>query len=486
MRGITVVGLGPGDPRHLTREAWGILSTADEIWLRTNQHPTIQDLPERIVLHSFDYLYQQADEFPLVYESITDEVLALGRRPEGVIYAVPGHPLVGESTVQHLLVRAQDQDITIRIVEGLSFIAPTLTALGVDALTGLQICDALELACCYHPPLNPDVPGLIGQVYSRSLAADVKLTLMNQYSEGHRVVLVNAASTESQVIRELPLYEIDRSDEIAHLTTLFVPALPPVSSFEGFQDTVAHLRAPDGCPWDRQQTHESLTSSLLEEAYETITAIESGVTADLCEELGDLLLQVVLHAQIAVEDGEFSMAQVIAGIDAKLKHRHPHVWGAKAIASTDEVLKRWEELKRDEREPDRSTLDGVPSALPALQQANTYGERAARVGFDWPNTDGVVAKIHEEIAELQAAQTAAERLNELGDLLFAVVNWARWLDIDPESALRRANARFRQRFHYMEKSVLERCESLSDKDIDQLETLWQEAKQAEKPTDSAQ
>ncbi|MCJ7737296.1 MAG: nucleoside triphosphate pyrophosphohydrolase, partial [Anaerolineae bacterium] len=328
------------------------------------------------------------------------------------------------------------------------------------------------------------VPGLIGQMYSRSLAADVKLTLMNQYPEDHGVVLVNAAGTESQSVCELPLYEIDRSDDIGHLTSLFIPVLPPVSSFEGLQDTVAHLRAPDGCPWDREQTHESLISNLLEEAYETITAIESGDPADLCEELGDVLLQVVLHSQIAVEAGEFTMAQVIGGIDAKLKHRHPHVWGDRSGAGTDEVLKRWEELKREEKGTDRSTLHGVPSFLPALQQANTYGQRAARVGFDWPDTGGVVQKIQEEISELHAAQTSEQRLAELGDLLFAVVNWARWLDIDPESALRRANTRFKRRFQFMEETVLDRHESLLDKDKDQLEALWQKAKRAEKTTDS--
>jgi len=479
MSSITIVGLGPGDPRYLTREAWNVLEAAEEVWLRTGQHPTVGSLPDHLNLHSFDHLYEQADEFAQVYESIASEVLALGQRPQGVVYAVPGHPLVGESTVQRLLAEAQVGSTSLRIVQGLSFVEPTLSALGIDALAGLQICDALELAACYYPPLNPDVPALIGQLYSRTLAADVKLTLMNQYPEDHHVVLVNAAGTEMQQLREIPLHELDHSDEVNHLTTLFVPALRPVSSLQGFQDTIAHLRAPDGCPWDREQTHESLSSSLLEETYETVAAIESGNVADLREELGDLLLQVVLHAQIATEEGEFRMAEVIADIDAKLKHRHPHVWGDRPATGTDEVLQRWEQLKREEKGFDRSALEGVPRALPALQQANTYGQRAARVGFDWPKASGVVAKIQEEIRELQAAETPDERFAELGDLLFAVVNWARWLEIDPEAALRRANARFARRFQFMERLARDRGESFSELGIDQLEAMWQEAKQAE-------
>jgi tetrapyrrole methylase family protein/MazG family protein len=296
---------------------------------------------------------------------------------------------------------------------------------------------------------------------------------------------VHAAGTSDQCIVHLPLYELDRWDEgnhrvrLAHLTALYVPALPAVSSFEGLQDTVAHLRAPDGCPWDREQTHESLRRGLLEEAYETLAAIDVGDVQMLQEELGDVLLQVLLHAQIATEEGEFKMAQVIAGIDAKLKHRHPHVWGARPVTGTREVLQRWEELKREEKGEDRSVLDGVPAALPALQQADTYSRRAARVGFDWAEASGVAAKIREEIAEVEAAVTSDEREAELGDLLFAVVNWSRWLGVDPEAALRKANARFGRRFRGVERMARERELDTRALTIDELEALWQEAKLAD-------
>ena len=476
MDSITIVGLGPGDPRHLTREAWDVLEAANEVWLRTAHHPTVAGLPPHLTLHSFDHLYEEAEGFAQVYDAIAGEILRLGQRPEGVIYAVPGHPLVGEATVAQILSRAKEADLAVRIVEGLSFVEPTLTALRIDPLAGLQVYDAVELAACYHPPLNPDLPALVGQLYSRTLAADVKLTLMNQYPDDHKVVLVHAAGTSEQRVVRLPLYELDRRDDVAHLTTLYIPSLPGVTSFEGLQDTVAHLRAPDGCPWDREQTHESLRTGLLEEAYEALAAIDAGDVQALQEELGDLLLQVLLQTQIATEEGEFKMAQVIAGIDAKLKHRHPHVWGGRRVSGTGEVLQRWEELKREEKGEGRSVLDGVPAILPALQQADTYSRRAARVGFDWTGVGGVADKVREEIAEVEAAATMEEREAELGDLLFAVVNWARWLGVDPEAALRKANARFAHRFRSMERMARERGLDMTALTIDELEPLWREAK----------
>jgi tetrapyrrole methylase family protein/MazG family protein len=428
-----------------------------------------------LTVNSFDALYEEAEDFSQVYEAVVAEVLRLGQRLEGAVYAVPGHPLVGEATVTRLLSRAEGAGLTVRVVEGLSFVGPTLTALQIDALAGLQVYDAVEVASLYHPPLNPDLPALLAQLYSRVLAADVKLTLMNQYPDDHKVVLVHAAGTADRRIVRLPLYELDRQD-VEHLTTLYIPPLPGVTGFEGLQDTMAHLRAPDGCPWDREQTHESLRGTLLEEAYEVAAAIDAGDVRALQEELGDLLLQILIHTQIATEEGEFKMSAVISGIDGKLKHRHPHVWGGRQVSGTGEVLQRWEQLKRQEKGERRSVLDGIPAALPALQQADTYSRRAARVGFDWSSPDGVADKVREEIAEIERAETLEAREAEMGDLLFAVVNWARWLSVDPEVALRQANARFARRFRAMERMARERGLDMMALDIDALEALWQEAK----------
>ncbi|GAB4506425.1 MAG: nucleoside triphosphate pyrophosphohydrolase [Anaerolineales bacterium] len=479
---LIIVGLGPGDPKLLTLEAQDVLTRAPEIYVRTRKHPTVDALPATAV-HSFDRFYEEYDDFAQVYTAIAHEVIRLARRDEGAVYAVPGHPLVGERSVQLALQMAREAGIPVRIVDGLSFVEPTLSALGVDALDGLQIADATELALLHHPRLDPDRPALVAQLYSRDLAAEVKLTLMNQYPDEHPVVLVGAAGTPRQRVAELLLYEIDRQAWVDHLTSLYIPPLPQPGGMESFQETIAHLRAPDGCPWDREQTHQTLRTNLLEEAYEALEAIDRDDADALMEELGDLLLQIVLHAQIATDEGEFRMPDVIAHIDAKLKRRHPHVFGDVKVSGAAEVTVNWEEIKREERNhaDHRSMLDGVPKTLPALSQAQDYQSRVARVGFDWPDIEGVRRKIAEELQELAEAQTDEEREGEMGDLLFAVVNLARWLHVDAESALRRANARFARRFAAMERRCAETGRTLADLTPEEQDALWEAAKADETP-----
>ena len=475
-QGITIVGLGPGDPKQLTLEAQQVLREAGEIYLRTCHHPTVASLPPGPSLHFFDHLYEEKETFAEVYDEIARQVLELGARPEGVVYAVPGHPLVGEASVQRILALARQQGIGVRVVEGLSFIESVLTCLGLDALAGLQIADATELAALHHPCLNPDLPALIAQLYDQQLASDVKLTLMNLYPDEHPVTLVRGASTAQAQVLTVPLYELDRQPDVDHLTSLYVPPLPRPSSLEAFQDTIARLRAPGGCPWDREQTHQSLRPHLLEESYETLAALDADDTDALREELGDLLLQIVLQAQIAVEAGEFSLAQVIEGVDAKIKHRHPHVFGDVVVADAAEVMHNWEEIKREEK-GEHSLLGGVSRSLPALARAQAIQKRVARVGFDWPDAGGVVAKIAEEMTELREAQGDQELEEELGDVLFSVVNLARWLDIDAESALRGACGQFIQRFSGMEDLCRERGLDLSELSLAEQEELWEEVKE---------
>jgi siroheme synthase len=256
---ITIVGLGPGDPRHLTREAWGVLLESREVWLRTARHPTVP--PSAPPIWPFAPLTTCTNPRRISLRSTRPSRSGSwnwATGPKGWSTPSPGHPLVGEATVRKVLQMAREAGLPTRVVDGVSFVEVALTALGLDALEpGIQVCDGIEIAALHHPPLNPDLPALIGQVYSRRLASDLKLTLMNQYPDEHPVTLIFAAGTDAQRLVHLPLYELDRQ-EVDHLTTLYVPPLPPVSSFEGFQETVAHLRAPDGCPWDREQTHESL------------------------------------------------------------------------------------------------------------------------------------------------------------------------------------------------------------------------------------
>ena len=478
--GITLLGLGPGDPDLLTRQAWRILESSAEVYLRTRQHPTVAGFPPHLKIYSFDDLYETAQSFETVYSQIVEQVLALGRRPQGVIYAVPGHPFVAEATGPEIARRARQEGLPLRIVEGLSFLDPVYSALGLDPYPHTALVDALELATAHVPSFPPSSPAIIAQLHSTAVAADVKLTLMALYPDEHPVQLVHAAGTAQARVESLALYEIDRSPSIGLLTALYVPPLGPATSFEAFQEIIAHLRAPDGCPWDRQQTHLSLRTYLLEEVYEVLAALDAEDAQSLKEEFGDLLLQIVLHAQIAMEEGEFTMSELLQGIHTKIVRRHPHVFGDLELKDAQGVLQNWERLKEKERHAngnaEASLLDGVALALPALVQAEQYQLRAARVGFDWPDIQGVLDKLEEELLEVHAAQGTDERADEIGDVLFAVVNLARWYNLDPESALRAANQRFKSRFYYIEQAARAQGRSISDMTIDEMEAKWQEAK----------
>jgi len=481
---LTLLGLGPGDQKLLTQEATQLLGNLSEIYVRTRQHPAVAGFPATLQVHSFDDLYEQYASFTDVYAHIIDQVLELARRPGGVVYAVPGHPFVAEATCPEIARRARQQDIPVRIIEGLSFIEPTLTALNLDPLPHLAIVDALELATAHVPPFPPDAPALIAQIHSRMVANEVKLTLMETYPDEHPVKLVHAAGTSQLLIEDLPLHAIDQSEAIGLLTSLYVLPLEKGSSFEAFQEIIAHLRAPDGCPWDREQTHQTLRSNLLEETYEALEAIDANTPTQMQEEFGDLVLQVTLQAQIANEYGEFNIAQVFKSIYDKIVRRHPHVFGDWKVEGVEKVLQNWEMLKADERASihkenggvEKGLLDGVALALPALSQAEEIQRRAARVGFDWPDIQGVVEKIDEECHELFSAADLSHRADELGDLLFAVVNLARHFDIDAESALRETNTRFRNRFAHIEHAAHAKGKSVNDLSLDEMENYWQEAK----------
>lgn len=480
MAGITLLGLGPGEAGQLTREAWDVLSSAGEVWLRTRQHPTTGGLPASLAIFSFDELYESGESFDAVYAQIVERVLELGARPQGVIYAVPGHPFVAEATGPKIARLARERGLPLRVVEGLSFLEPICSALGVDYFPHTALVDAFELATHHVPGFPPDRPALVAQVYNRMVAADVKLTLNTVYPDEHPVTLVHAAGTSGQVLETIPLYGMDRSEQIGLLTVLYVPPLAVGASFEQFQEIIAHLRAPDGCPWDREQTHQTLRQHLLEEAYEVLAAIDSGDVNQMREEFGDLLLQVVLNAQIASEDGEFGMADVIKGIHDKIVRRHPHVFGDTAVDGVGEVLQNWEKLKAAERqekgELHKGVLDGVPLALPALSQAQEYQARAARVGFDWPDVEGVLSKIREEIDEVNRAEDAQAVSAELGDLLFSIVNLVRWKGMEAESILREANLKFKRRFAHVEARARDLGKPLQELPLETLDEFWNEAK----------
>ena len=355
-----------------------------------------------------------------------------------------------------------------------------LRVAGIDAAAGVQVVSVDRLAAVAFDPSLP----LILLAGSGGSGADV---LPGRHARsGPRAVLASLYPLAHELER-LPdraarrLADLD-DDELAEASWL-VPALDPLDNLaspHGMAAISARLRAPDGCPWDRRQTHLSLRPYLLEEAYETLDAIEHGTPSDLAEELGDLLLQVILHAQFAAEEGAFDLTDVYRSIAAKIVRRHPHVFGALEVDGVEQVLTNWETIKADERaergKAEEGAFGGVARALPALPGSREIQERASALGWDWDAIDGVWEKVGEELDELRGAVSDEERLHEMGDLLFALVNLARWMKLDPEEALRTANHRWVARYRRVEALAAERGVDLSELTLAEKDRLWNEIK----------
>jgi tetrapyrrole methylase family protein/MazG family protein len=330
-------------------------------------------------------------------------------------------------------------------------------------------------------------PLLVVQVYNRRLASGVKLALGECYPDEWEVQLVRAAGVDSEAaVHAMPLYQLDRNSFANHLSTLYIPPVDALSAHR-LPETLRYItmrlrREPDGCPWDRQQTHASVTRYLLEEAYEVVEAIEENDIEHLAEELGDLLLQVYLHAEIARQDGTFSLGDVYGHVNAKLIRRHPHVFGTVDVSNADQVLRNWEVIKRQERAAAgkdiarESLLDGVPPASPALSMSQMYQKRVAKAGFEFTTLEDAYIKLNEELLELRGATTREEQLEEIGDLLFMVVKLATFLRLDSEEALRKSNRKFRQRFQAMEEIARQQERALASYSADEWLALWQQAK----------
>ncbi len=427
---ITVVGLGPGTADAVTQKAWNVLRQAKEIYVRTREHPVVAILTRYTKVHSFDEVYAQAETFSEVYETIAQRVITLGTRPEGVVYAVPGHPRVGEATTPRIEALAQQADIPVQIVEGISFVDTVCNAVGLDPMNGLTVYDAMLIAQEHFPKVNTDYPLILGQLYDRSLASDVKLTLMAAYPPEHEVILIQRAGTPDVRVERFPLYTLDHRHTFDHMTALVVPPWPHPSSYEAFQEIVHHLRSPEGCPWDRKQTHQSLRRYLLEETYEVLDALDRDDPDALKEELGDLLLQIGLHVAIAGEGQEFLLGDVIGHIVDKMIRRHPHVFGDVEVSGAEEVVRNWEAIKQAEKgQKTEDPFAGIPLALPGLLRA---GKVAKRGGWtpDLPPAP---------LAGYPRQELTPQRV---GDLLFWLAAWAHMQEWDAEALLREAVHRF--------------------------------------------
>lgn len=493
---LTVVGLGSGNPDRLTLGIIKKLKAASAVYVRTAEHPAMAALAElEITSESFDGLYESLSSFPEVYEAITATLIEkAAAAPQGteIVYAVPGHPMVAESAVSLLRQRCPEAGIELNILGGESFLDEAFVRLGFDPIEGFQLLDASGIR---SSQLHPELHTLIGQVYDSFTASETKLCLMELYPPEYEVIVGHALGVEGeeQILR-VPLYELDRLDGYGNLSLVYVPINHAEDArkrtFARLHEIVDILRSPEGCPWDREQTHESLRKNLIEETYEVLETIDEDDPDHMKEELGDLLLQIMLHAQMEEELGTFSVYDVIEGLNEKLIFRHPHVFGDQVAGNAEEALQNWDGMKAEEKrrkgvKPEAlSALSGVPRDLPALMKAYKLQKKASKVGFDWDNTGDVLAKIREEVDELQEAietgLSAEEQMLELGDLLFAATNVARFIDADPEEALTRTNRKFISRFQYIEQRLLDRGTSVRDSSLEEMEALWQEAKTEER------
>jgi tetrapyrrole methylase family protein/MazG family protein len=476
MARIVVVGLGPGDESLITVATLTVIQRIPHRYLRTAQHPSAHLVPGAT---TFDHVYDGASSFEDVYATIASELIAAAQHHGEVLYAVPGSPLVLERTVAHL---RRQTDVEIELHSAVSFLDDVWRVLNLDPVeAGITLIDGHEFA-----EAAAGVTGamLVAHTHANWVLSDIKLSI-DDPDPTTPVVLLHHVGLPDQRIEHTTWSEMDRILEADHLTSLYIPSLgtPVAAEMVRFHQLARTLR--DQCPWDMEQTHHSLVRYLIEETYEVVDAIEKlnpdnpSTDDDLIEELGDLLYQVEFHAAIAEEQGRFTMADVARSVHDKLVSRHPHVFGDVEVSSSSEVESNWEAIKRAEKPERTGIFDGVVLGAPSLQLASKMQSRAAKVGFDWPDVQGPLAKISEEAGEVQQALMSGDAdatLAEVGDLLFAVVNVARHLDVDPESALRIAVNKFRSRVESVEKLASEQGRVMKDMTLEQLDELWEVVK----------
>ncbi len=478
--GIAVVGLGPDGEGALPAKVRERLAAGGELYLRTTRLAAGAPRGD-----GFDGLFRGAPTGE-VYRRLTDILLERARRGGEVVYAVPGSPWVGDEAVALLRRRARRERIPLELFAASGPVESAAAAGVVDPTRGVAVRDAFTLD---RAPAPGETDLLVTQVHHRSAARQAGRALSRWYPPRHPVVVLRGGRR-----RRTAVQEVERLVCLDGGTLLFVPRLPGGAAsaypLDPLVEVMARLRGPEGCPWDREQTHRSLRPYVVEEAYEVVEAIDAADPAKLREELGDLLLQVVFHARLAAEAGEFTVNEVVREVVEKLVRRHPHVfggahpdlpWEPRQVRASGQVMENWHRIKEGEGERAASALSGVPRQFPALLRSQKLQAKAARLGFDWPDHRGALEKVHEELAELEAAVSREpERAEEeLGDLLFAVVNAARLLSLDAEVALGSATDKFVRRFESMERQLAAAGGDPRRLSGAQWDELWRGAKKIE-------
>jgi len=489
---VVIAGIGPAGPELVTGEVSAAIGRIKHRYLRTARHPSAAVVPNAIAC---DDLYESADTFDDVYRRIVDRIVDGATQHGEVLYAVPGSPHVLERSVRWLIA---NERVETTVLPGMSFLDLAYARLGIDPIEAtVTLIDAHMFT---RSAAGRTGPLLVAHTHDRRTLSDVKLAIDDAPTEP--VTVLQRLGLPDEAVFQVQWADLDRVVDPDHLTCLYIPHLdaPVAGELMRFYEVVRQLRTD--CPWDRKQTHQSLARYALEESYELVEAIaavdpeRADTDEALIDELGDVLLQVVLHAAIGEQEGRFNLAEVATGITDKMIRRHPHVFGDVEVSGAEQVIMNWEAIKRAEKEgkagnaaaaptsaaPTTSSVDGVPGHLPALSYANEIAKKAAKAGIDWDDPRGTIDKVREEIDEVVDAWDEPIAVSEeIGDLLFAVVNMARHRGVDPEVAMRQAAAKFRTRVIALEALAVARGLDTRTCGVAVLDELWNAVKLTEKP-----
>lgn len=472
---LTIVPLStPGSISAAAQTA--VLNTC-RLFLQTDAHPSAEWIKSAgIAYTSMDDLYGECFDFDELNCAIAERLMC----GDDAVYAVPGRG-PGQAQLQAIRSAADKAGIQLRLLPGTGYSEAACAAAGF-VYSSMTICAANDLPT----RIDPFTPLCIEEIDTAMRAGEVKLTLGEYYPDEYSVYFCRINEYGTYSVSSIPLYELDRQSGYFAATCCIIP---PAASQEylsrgdtdGLMYILRRLRAPGGCPWDAEQTHDSIRSNLIEEAYEVIDAIDRRDADALCEELGDLLLQIGLHTVMEEETATFTMRDVTTGIINKMIYRHPHVFGSVKADTPDQVLYNWENLKKKEKHHDSYTaiMEAIPKGFPALMRAAKVQKKAAHAGFDWSSANEALYKLPEEVAELTEAMAqgdAAHIDEELGDVLFAAVNVIRLLKRDPEGLLNASTDKFIARFSVMEKLILEDSRSINDMTLEQMDEYWVKAK----------
>ncbi len=476
---IYVIGMGPGAVDCLTKGALDRIHSGKRHFLRTSSHPTVQYFVDSgIDFQTFDEYYEKAEDFASLYQEIADTLIQAAEEYGEINYYVPGNAMVAEKSVVELLSRTKD----VEIVSGMSFIEPIIEVMKSDIVNGLKIVNGEEFTM-RNVDIHCDI--IITQVYNQRILSKVKLELSDVYGDEYSVFLIHSAGIRGEEeIVEIPIYELDRVVFVGALSTIFVPKIDKCNKktfdFNDILCIMEVLRGIGGCPWDMEQTHESLRTALTEEAYEAVQAISDEDVDALSEELGDVLLQVVFHSQIAREEGEFNIFSVTSALAQKLIYRHPHVFGERNSLEVSSVLENWDRLKYSKRGIHTlSEKIAEIKGLPALLASYKIQKKVRDAGVNLVNYDSAYRKLSEELSELEVIaqeKNPSKVESKIGNILFSVVHVSGLLGVDPEVALTCSLNEFKRRVSLMERHLTKSGKSFQDFSEEELHLLWRETK----------